>query len=108
MMGTVILKTAGGGKIVLVTAGEGASIHSSGIKEKCPYCGEEECFLSCDESKAGGFGAKPHPEAEDALIFNAGVRGIESLLLAMAGTGRSLSDIEGPVSVALEDLANGT
>ena len=54
-------------------------------KDCCNYCGQSDCYFSCDESQ---YSEDEHNESQDEMImrmqYNSAIDGLESLLLAMA------------------------
>jgi len=97
---------AGSGNIVFVKEGEKVSVSSRDVKEPCPFCGSEECFWSCDESQAGGFGETS--DRDERLLVNAAVTGVESLLLALYCEGIDMNDprVARAVAASVDAIGN--
>ena len=84
--------------ITIKIATEGHEKYPSGsitsdLKESCPYCGQSDCYFSCDMSQ-GQPEDEPELETEAQVEqrqqFNSAVDGVESLLLSLACAGLNL------------------
>ena len=69
----------------------GAAIVASGLKERCPHCGQPECNFSCDDSQGACGEDCDNEETEydvaDRLTFNGMMDVVESLILAHFAAG---------------------
>lgn len=59
---------------------------TSGLKEKCPYCGQKDCYFDCDQSTSPDF-LETAEEAKERKEYNLMMDAIESLILAHALAG---------------------
>lgn len=76
--------------ITISTTGDGGGSMSSLIpRETCPYCGQEDCLYSCDESQAGGFNSEKDEDEDEEetlrnrIAGNAEADAVESFVLAL-------------------------
>jgi hypothetical protein len=61
---------------------------TSKMKEACPYCGENGCYSSCDESQyASDVNEESEDNVENRKSFNTSIDALESLILAHACAG---------------------
>lgn len=61
---------------------------TSGLKESCPYCHENDCYFSCDESQhASDENEESEDDVENRKSFNISIDALESLILAHACAG---------------------
>ncbi len=73
----------------LYTLGNGSGDIISNLKDRCPYCGEVDCYISCSIHNE-------EFEDEDEMLsrrdYNSAIDGIESLVLAQAVAGIDVED----------------
>lgn len=99
------------GNIVVTIEGGSGSITSE-LHDTCQFCGEANCYYSCDQSTAVFDGEEDETESEEDVdsrkCHNHFVDGVESLILALACGGFDVEDkkFQFAVQTALDAWAN--
>jgi hypothetical protein len=80
---------------------------SHGLKEPCPYCGQDDCYADCDGSQGDIDGLESEEEMIERRVTNARVDGLEALILAMAKDHNLLeSKTKEAIITAVDAIAN--
>jgi hypothetical protein len=99
----------GGGNSICVSK-EGA-VRSYGLKEKCPYCGDENCYGECDgyhSDDEGGVFKESSVDTHEREVTNTQIDTVEWLVLALCKAGYNITEdkfVEA-VSTVIDTITN--
>ena len=89
--------------IIEITSSEMADVITSNMKEKCPGCGDPNCYYdACNESD------EFEDDARTRHLFNTAIDALESMILAHFGAGINVGSEEyvAGITTAYDALCN--